>query len=135
MGTNSHELSITVKNKDQLYDILATTYYLPQLNSKAITNDYLRNYIYDPVTVFAMKKEVTRHCFRCRKYTAAELLSFLESALKEKKDHPTGLSPINLPDRDWLLNALLYVDPDDRLGLLGAKKIEKPSYPIKINPE
>ena len=117
------EVTSTIKSKTQLYNILSTLYYLPDPSSKAVTRDYLLNYTYEPIPIFVMKKqEIIHHHYPYRKYSSAELLEILEDLLKSQKKNPTGLSIMNLPDQDWLRNAILHLDPKDPYHILKKEK-------------
>lgn len=128
---NAEEFTLKIRNKANLYDFLATTNYLPQKAQKPLVKS-----IYKNIHFISMEKdEVVHHSYRYRKYTSSELLEILEKLLAEKKLKPTGLTIGTLPDQDWLLNAILHVDPTDKHELIGPKKETKINYVLEINPE
>lgn len=130
------ELSITIKAKDQLYDVLSKRYYLPDRNSKASNKEYLIKYTLSPIPIFVMEKDkVTHHNYRYRKYNSYELLELLENSLKKKKKLPTGLTLHTIPNVEWLKNAILSLEPEDPFELLAPKKEEKATYQIQVNEE
>ena len=81
------------------------------------------------------KKTAIHHHFTYRKHTSQELLEKLEDMLKEKKMQPTGLDVLTMPDRAWIQNAILNVDPTDPLGLLESHIQQKQSYKLQVNEE
>ncbi len=136
MEITYQEIKKSVKNKQQMYGILAKEYYLPDFNSKAISNDYMLQYTYAQIPIFVMKKKfVIHHHFPYRKFTVAELLEKLEELLKSRQYPPTGLDIISLPDREWVLNAILHVDPQDTLQLLKNVKTEDVNLSFAVNEE
>ncbi len=136
MQISINEASQYAKKKGQMYNLLANLYYLPDYNSKAITKEYLFQYVLSPLGIFVMKKEhVIHHHYAYRKYSSNELLEILEQLLKTKGKNPTGLTINTLPDQDWLRNAILHVDPDDPYFLLKKKVEEDEKYTIEVNEE
>jgi hypothetical protein len=96
----------------------------------------LEKYCIHPITVFTVKKEdVIHHNYRYRKYSSLELLEILEGMLKEIKISSTGLDLYTLPDREWLQNCILYLNPSDPYELLEPKSQSNPYYTLKINEE
>ncbi len=70
-----------------------------------------------------MKREgMSRHNFQVKKYNSSELLDMLDDLLKNGKKPSTGLSSLTIPDQEWLLNAILNVDPTDKFGLFDSVK-------------
>ena len=136
MQSSCQELSVKVKNKSQLYDILSKIYYLPDLSSRAATKEYFLKYVYKEPQIFMLKrKEITQHHFRYYKFNALELLEILNKMLKEKNLKPSGLDGSALPNIDWLMNAIVSLDGSDPHELLQPKKEEKTSYQIEVSDE
>lgn len=136
MQTTSQEISLKVKTKKQLYEILAKKFYLPKYESRAISRNYLLNFILKDIPIFTMKRaEIIHYNFRHRHKTSCELLEILEDLLKKKELPPTGLTALSLPDRSWLLNCILYLDGDDENQLLSRRPDEKITYNLEVNAE
>ncbi len=132
MQSSCKELSIKIKNKSQLYDVLSKVYYLPELSSRAATTDYLRKYTdKEPQILMLKRKEITRHHYRY----ALELLELLENMLKIEKKYRTGIEAHALPNIDWLMDAILHLDPSDPHQLLQPKKEEMTTYQLEVNEE
>ncbi len=120
---NSETIEAKIKTKSHLYNILSRIYYLPAYSSKAITKDYLLKYTQKEIPIFYMKREgMSRHNFQVKKYNSSELLDMLDDLLKNGKKPSTGLSSLTIPDQEWLLNAILNVDPTDKFGLFDSVK-------------
>ena len=136
METTGNKLSVSIKNTEHLYDILSKAYYLPKLNCRCVTKEYLLEYIKKDIPIFTMKKEkVVHHYFRKSLKPCRELLEILEKLLISKKKPPTGISPDQPPNKEWLLNAILRVDPNDPEKLLAPQVNESLDYKIEVNPE
>ena len=136
METNYQELSIKIKNKAQFYDILSKIFYLPNFNSRAITKDYLYKYLPKEPQIFTIKRlGLTQHHFRFNRYCALELLEILNKMLKDKGKPPSGIEANALPNVEWLMNAILYLDNTDPFELLQAKKEEKVEYKLEVSQE
>ncbi len=74
MSLTSKELATKVKTKEHLYGILAQSFYLPKIDSKAVTKDYLSKHILKDLPIFTIKKvEAIHHYFRFRKYNSSDL--------------------------------------------------------------
>jgi len=130
------EAAKSIKTKGHFYNILSRLYYLPDFSSKAITKDYLLKYTFEPIPIFVMKKEtVIHHHFEFRKYSSLELLELLEELLRANNKKPTGLSIFNLPDQEWLKNAILNVDSSDPYELLKKKGGDEDNFTIQVNEE
>ncbi len=83
-----------------------------------------------------MKKDSTiHHYFRFQKYTSSDLFEILQSLIKTKKLKPLGIPGDKLPDKDWLCNAILYIDPQDTYELCKSKREEQFKYTIEVNEE
>ena len=136
MESSFQELSVKIKNKSQLYDVLAKIYYLPDFGSRAVTKDYLMKHIYAQPQIFMLnRKQVIQHHFRYYKFSALELLEILEEMLRQKGKKPTGLNPTCLPNIEWLMNAILALDISEPYELLQPKKEEKISYKLEVSQE
>jgi hypothetical protein len=128
------DLNQFTKTKRQLYDILAKQYYLPDFATKAITREYLIHYVEKDIRIFTTaNKTTTRHHIRFRKFNNMELLDMLEEILKNQKLLKTGLTESTLPDKSWLVNAILSLDPVDSKGLLGPKRPHNMEFKLEIN--
>jgi len=76
--------------------------------------------------IFTVKRAgITQHHFRYHKYCALELLEILNRMLKEKGKKPSGIDGNALPNVEWLMNAIIYLDNSDPYELLQTKKEEK----------
>ena len=127
---------MSIKNTGHLYDILSKAYYLPNLNCRCITKEYLLEYIKKEIVIFTLKKEkVVHHHFRKSQRTCYELLEILEKLIKSKDLPPTGIQPDQPPNKEWLLNAILHVDPNDPEKLLAPQVNESLDYKLEVNPE
>lgn len=136
MKSSYQELAIKIKNKAQLYDVLAKIYYLPDQTCRAITKDYLLNYVQkDPQILMVPRKTLIHHHFRFQKYSAPELLELLDKLLKSKGLKPSGLNMTTIPNVEWLMNTIMHVDPSDPYELLTTKKEEKIQYTIEVSQE
>ena len=136
MQTTSTEIATVIKNKTHLYNVLAKSYYLPNIQSKAITKEYLQLYCLEHITIFTVKREeIVPYHYRQRRYSSMELLDILEGMLKESSLKSTGLGLFTLPDREWMQNCILFLNPSDPFNLLDSKLEAMPSYTLKINEE
>jgi len=97
----------------------------------------LLKYTVNPIPIFVMRKEnVVHHHYTYRNYSSAELLQLLEDKLKALGRKPTGLTIMDLPDQNWLRNALLHLDPEDPNHLLKREKInDEEELKLVINEE
>jgi hypothetical protein len=80
----------------------------------------LRKYLEPELKIFAMeRKDVLTYQFRFRGRHSNFLLNHLEQILESKNMLPTGFSPYNAPDIEWIKTMILNLEPVDHLGLLG----------------
>lgn len=120
-----------IRTKFHTYEILSKVYYLPDFKSKAITKEYLQNYCLDPIPIFVVRRdEIIMHHPRFNNHTALELLEFLQKMVETKKSKPLGLDSDSLPNKEWMINLLMFLDPTDPHGVLKPKKDD---FEIKIN--
>ena len=136
MQTSSDILAIKIKTKQQLYNVLAKIYYLPVYNSKAVTKDYLLRYVQKDITIFKMdRKKVSQYHYRRRAHSSMELLEILEKILRDKAMHPTGINADDMPDQQWLCDAIISLDENDPNCILTGKKEDKLTYSMEISEE
>ncbi len=131
-----NDVNSKIKTKLQLYNILSKKYYLPKLSSKAITKRYLMKYTENPIPVYTICREgMIGHNFRINKYDGLVLLEKLEQLLEAKRMKSTGMDLLTVPDKEWMMNAILNLDPSDPYGLLDPAKNFRPSFEIEVNSE
>ena len=136
MEIASSKLSVKIITTENLYDILSKKYYLPNINCRCITKNYLMEFVKKEIKIFFMEKEkVVRHYFRKNKNTCQELLAILENLPISKKNFSTRIPPDQPPNKEWLLNAILHLAPDDPFKLLGPNQNDNFDYNIEVNQE
>ena len=69
------------------------------------------------------------------KSSSLEILEILEKMLKESSLKSSGLNSLTLPDRGWLQNCILTLDPSDPYKILDFKPDSKQTFIYKINEE
>ena len=136
MNVSRKKLSLVIKNVNDLYDMLSKKYYLPAINCRCVTKDYLLELKKEPITIFFMKnEEIKRKHIRNTRLTCMELLEILENLLREKNKNPTGFLPDQPPNKRWLIDAILLLQPDDPYNFLGPDIQEELDYEIEVNSE
>ncbi len=93
-------------------------------------------YTDNPIPVYTICREgMIRHNFRINKYDGLVLLEKMELLLEAKRLKPTGMDLLTVPDKEWMMNAILNLDPSDPYGLLDPAKNFRPSFEIEVNSE
>jgi len=107
------QLAQFVPTKGALYRImvLSQKYFLPAENSKVITEDYLVGILKGEY--FSIKQDQKRELFLKDDFAAGRLELIEE--ISKKTDKKLGFSINNSPDRNWLLDVLNTLDPDNKL--------------------
>jgi len=80
-------------------------------------------------------EEIKRKHIRNTRLTCMELLEILENLLREKNKNPTGFLPDQPPNKRWLIDAILLLQPDDPYNFLGPDIQEELDYEIEVNSE
>ena len=104
-------LSKAIPNQRAFYDILSDFkgYYLPDWQSKAITEAYLLQVAKQQV--FTLKKEDLKIGSLCRKAQIPDLMNILG----ENTELPLGFGKDSRPNKKWLVNCLHTVCPQHSL--------------------
>ena len=124
-------LKTKVGKKLDFYAKLSKLYQLPAFNSKAITSDYLKSYIFSPCLIFRMQRENFNPPYVLIKHVnATDILEKIEILLRTKNKPPTGIDPLKLPDTKWLIGVYFFLSPTDKFGLF--PKTIKPEADVKI---
>jgi len=99
-------LGYLIPNLQAFYDILSETkrYFLPNFNSKCITEDYLLSIAKEEI--FTIKKDNLKFGTLRKKVFIPELIGLLEA----KVDKPLGFTEDRVPDKEWLVHVLYSVD-------------------------
>ncbi len=121
-----HFLKSKIGRKQDFYNKLSQLYWLPAINSKALTNHYLKQYIYVPCPVFRLERK--NYCpphIPHKHVNSQYILETIEVLLAQKKYPPTGFDEDHLPDLDWLIAVYFFLSPND----------EKNLFPKSIKPE
>ena len=80
---------------------------------------YLANLIREDTTVYCPKqKDTVKHTYHYLGKHSKLLLGYLENLLKSKQLCSTGFDEDSTPSISWTKDAILYLEPDDKLGLL-----------------
>jgi hypothetical protein len=99
MQSTAAELSVKIKTKEHLYEVLSKIYYLPAFSSKAITKEYLTKYCLKQIPIFIVKRvDIIHHNFRVKKHSSMDLLEILDGILKAQELPLSGCDIYTLPD-------------------------------------
>lgn len=119
---NIDVLNRIVTSKAQYYAMLSQEFILPDIHSHACSMEYLLKYSEDPMRIYTCPVEGTKIFEpRFRRKNAVELLEALEELLAKKGKPPTGMTPLKLPDTNWLCLVLHREDPNDTLNIFQKK--------------
>ena len=103
-----------VRNIEGFYSTLGFNgYYLPNEKSKCISGEYLWKVMNGHV--FALKRSEMKEGFATKRLVKEELLELLEKVLQENGKLPTGLKNNQLPNKEWLINCIFTIDPNNSL--------------------
>lgn len=106
------KLSLYVPNKASLYRVMIKKgYFLPNETSKACSEEYLLECLHDKV--FTMKIDKLKP-FILKEDLSSSCLDLIEQ-LKTKTTKPLGFTPTKLPDKNWLIDVLHSLDPENKL--------------------
>lgn len=120
----------------EAYNFAATVYYLPSYESSCCSKKYLLQLINEPCHLFKIEKsKISPQHIPYRKHDASFLLEHLEKYLFAHNLEPTGFLSLNPPNIQWLYDVLLYLEPQDPLGLLGGQKNLAEQATILIDPK
>jgi len=109
-----------VHDKRDLHHIITQRHYIPDLQASCLTMEYLKECLKpQPAHYCFPVNQVIRRSYRFKGKGKTFLLSYLEKLLKTKK--PTGFLLNCPPPLQWLKDVILFIEPDDKLGLLGDK--------------
>ena len=104
--------------KNELYDMVGTTYFLPPYSSKGVTREYLLKV--NRHQVFRATKQEIRHFEvdltpkQQRRHSTinnAILLRKLNTLLQATGRRPLGFDELEVPDQGWLYRIARYIDP------------------------
>jgi hypothetical protein len=135
------QLNKRLGNKTEAYADASTIYYLPEINSKAITVDYLSKYYFlnedDPsILVITSKDLIMNEIPPLREELSVPvLLEKLDDILLQLNKQKTGLTYLTLPNEEWVLRAILFVDPDNKFKVFGKKIPLEATIFREINPK
>ena len=105
------ELNELIGSKSDFYNTCVQLgNYLPELERKCITNEYLRN-VFEK-NVFTIELDSLKFGFLFRYYSKVELLSILRNLTKDK---PIGMNENQLPNKDWLINCIKTLDANNEI--------------------
>lgn len=103
--------------KNELYDLVASEYFLPPAASKGVTREYLLNVRKGSVFRvtnqswktfdFKLNKEHHRKSFMINNPILVRKLNLL---LKSRGDKPLGFDEFNVPEQNWLFKVARYID-------------------------
>jgi hypothetical protein len=119
-------------SRSKLYKHLSETYFLPKLNSRAITRSYLIGVYLDKY--FRVRNSQIKQVLctmtpsdleRANFVTVPETVAKLDALLKEKDQKSLGFNGDFMPDVDWLFQVARCVDPSNSAGFF-KKAIEDP---------
>lgn len=111
-----------IANKEALYGILAENkeLYLPSLESKAITSEYL--FKLARKEVFSIKRSDIKIPYFTKKILKSDLFEALKAKLPGKD---LGFDQFSLPDKEWRLNVLYTIDPQNTIFLKATDIIQR----------
>lgn len=107
-------LKYLIPNKQAFYDILTESkgFYLPDFDSKAITEEYL--VLVAKKEAFTIEREKIKIGILRKKAPKTELIVNLQN----QTNKPLGFSEDNPPNKSWLINCLYSLNPNHALFAL-----------------
>ncbi len=131
-----HFLKSKIGRKEDLYNKLSQLYWLPSFNSKAITNNYLKQYVLEPCSIFRLERKHYNPPHIPHKHVnCIQILEAIEGLLVQNKYPPTGFDEEHLPDLDWLIAVYFYLSPTDEKRLFPKSIKPENSILVNINPK
>ena len=133
------QLNTLLGNKYEAYALINKDY-LPAYSSKAITTKYLTFYLFgsgmNPQIFMILRKNLKFETLPPTRegFSVPELLDRLETLLALKELPLTGLNLQTLPDRDWILRVLRYVDETNDSNVFGSHTDLDSLVTRQINP-
>ena len=97
-------------SKRMVYDMIIEIpgpygYYLPEINSKAISENYLKSVVQKDVYILKLESMKTGKLLR-----SATVLELIEE-IGKLAGKPLGFDIFTAPDKDWLVNVLYTLKP------------------------
>jgi hypothetical protein len=135
------ELNKRLGNKHEAYADASKLYYLPDFTSKAINVEFLKQIFYldeSNPSIFAIPREklILHDLPPLRvELSVMRLLEKLEDILDELEMPSTGMSISSLPNEEWILRAIMFVDPDNKFQVFGKKIPLEATIYREINPK
>ncbi len=116
-----NNLSLLIPNKGALYRILIKEldYFLPKETSKAISEEYLLGVLRGQF--YSLKNSEKRE-LQLKEDLSAGKLELIDE-ISQKISKPLGFTFSTSPDRNWLLDVLNTIDPNNKL-IIGDPSLE-----------
>lgn len=119
MDCKLSDLNSFFGTRSEAYNFATLVYYLPPLEYKGLTKEFLENLVKASCPYFKIAKaKVHPQHVHYRKHEAGFLLAHLEDYLFAHDENPTGFPPADPPPLQWLYDVILALEPDDPLKLL-----------------
>jgi len=129
------ELNAILGGLSDAYGWLSQKYYLPSITSKAIRKEYLMKIMLANERVLRVPRTITRNYIEYRGNTIGEMLEKLEGFLRDEGHPPSGLTPLHLPDYNWLYDVCSWIDPTNKMRILKYTPPSKSTITRTINQE
>jgi hypothetical protein len=114
------EINSRLGSKSDLYRKLAKRFYLPKIDSKATTIEYLQKYFLAGPPILKLERNAMQFIDLSHlkgQFNIEELMLRFDEYLKKKKLPPLGMEEGYTPDLEWIIRAIKHCDPHDELRL------------------
>ena len=133
-------LNARLVNKSEAHEQLSKDYHLPDFDSKANTIEYLEKYIFADSQTPAIFM-VYRNDFKLeylpplkKSVQVCKILELLENILGERNLPLTGLTFNTLPNIEYILRAIKFIDPDNEHEIFGERINLEQAITSNVNP-